>query len=142
MTSIEATGSKNYSYRPVNSANEEIRLITIKGGSGSEQIQCTLTCVSLRDSPRYEALSYVWGNSKDRAQVLLEGYNFSVTRNLGHALRFLRFLEEDRTIQIDAICIYSHRSSIKGSRNQQHFIECRVIFDLTLRSLGLIVQNG
>ena len=92
-------------YTPVNSHKGEVRLVTIKSGTPPEPIQCSLSYVSLNDTPKYEALSYVWGDQSIRIPILLDEYPFGVTQNLGLALRFLRLPTDDRTLWIDAICV-------------------------------------
>lgn len=46
-------------YSPLNSHEGEIRLATIKSGTQPEPIRCSLSYVSLNDTPKYEVLSYV-----------------------------------------------------------------------------------
>lgn len=85
----------------------EIRLVVVKPGGRSDKVQCRLIKVSLNDCPKYEALSYVWGEPDpiNQDSILLEGKICSVTRNLGSALTFLRSPDQDRTLWVDAICI-------------------------------------
>ena len=92
-------------YTPLNSHKREIRLVTIKSGTQPEPIRCNLSYVSLNDTPKYEALSYVWGVSSVRIPILLDEHPFRVTQNLDLALRFLRPPTDDRTLWIDAICV-------------------------------------
>jgi hypothetical protein len=61
--------------------------------------------LSLQHKPDYEALSYVWGPPTPRVEIICDGQPFSVTSNLGSALRGLRKKDEPRTMWIDAICI-------------------------------------
>jgi hypothetical protein len=56
----------------------------------------------------FAALSYVWGNERDRRDIFLNGAVFSVTANLEVALRALAAKNEFQghyKIWIDAICI-------------------------------------
>lgn len=92
-------------YTPLNPHKREIRLATIKSGTQPEPIRCDLSYVSLNDTPKYEALSYVWGDPSTRIPILLDEHPFGVTQNLGLALRFLRLPTDDRTLWIDAICV-------------------------------------
>ena len=92
-------------YTPLNPHKREIRLTTIKPGTQPEPIRCDLSYVSLNDTPKYEALSYVWGDPSIRMPILLDEHPFGVTQNLGLALRFLRLPTDDRTLWIDAICV-------------------------------------
>ena len=57
----------------------------------------------------YIALSYVWGDPRDRRDILLNGHRFSVTSNLYQALLYLRDSFEVHQMKLhvwaDAICI-------------------------------------
>jgi len=57
----------------------------------------------------YIALSYVWGDPRDRHDILLNGHRFSVTSNLYQALLYLRDSVEVYQMKLhvwaDAICI-------------------------------------
>ncbi|KAE9363268.1 AAA-domain-containing protein [Stipitochalara longipes BDJ] len=57
----------------------------------------------------YLALSYVWGDPLQREQILLDGHEFSVTRNLHRALLHLAESQEvalkGLCVWIDALCI-------------------------------------
>ncbi|KAE8441369.1 hypothetical protein EG329_005472 [Mollisiaceae sp. DMI_Dod_QoI] len=105
-------------YSPLDSHGREIRLVTIKAGLRSEEIQCRLTHVSLDTFPDFEALSYVWGNPNNRTSILLNGQQFSATHNLGLALKYLSSTTEDRVIWIDAICINQNDLDERSSQVQ------------------------
>lgn len=69
-------------------------------------VRCTLQVVSLRDSPRYEALSYVWGDPNAKKAIVVDGHAVQVTVNLENALRRLRPDQAPvRQLWADAICI-------------------------------------
>ncbi|KAL9023969.1 MAG: hypothetical protein Q9196_006853 [Gyalolechia fulgens] len=70
-----------------------------------EKISCDLTTVSLEKSPQFEALSYVWGDTKDTLSIQLKGGYFPMTRNLEAAIRRLRMKTRDRVIWIDQLRI-------------------------------------
>ncbi len=54
------------------------------------RIECALQHISLDDEPQYQALSYVWGNSRVRKCVLVDGIHpILVTENLAAAPRQL-----------------------------------------------------
>lgn len=83
-----------------------VRLVHLEPARNvSEPPQCNLSIASLDDAPRYEALSYVWGNSNVRKPIRLQGEAFQVTFNLEAALRRLRLPDRARVIWIDALCI-------------------------------------
>jgi hypothetical protein len=91
----------------LDSVQEEIRMLHLECGSGSSLPQCTLHRVSLRSDPppKYEALSYTWGDENDRREIAVNGYIVDVTVNLYSALRRLRLENETRVLWIDALCI-------------------------------------
>lgn len=53
----------------------------------------------------YEALSYCWESKMKPEFVTLNGFFFSVTKNLYNALLHLRDRQLERTLWIDAMCI-------------------------------------
>ena len=74
-------------------------------GQTHEEIEARLSIVSLDSKPRYEALSYVWGDPNVARTILLNGHTFRITENLEAALRRLRRLQEERIFWVDAICV-------------------------------------
>lgn len=71
--------------------------------SGSDDICCTFSIASLNDLPQYEALSYVWGDTKEICYITLDGRPFPVTTNLHTALSQAR--HTTRILWVDALCI-------------------------------------
>ncbi|KAK2676518.1 Heterokaryon incompatibility [Fusarium oxysporum f. sp. vasinfectum] len=61
--------------------------------------------------PVFEALSYVWGRQCDPVVATIEGEageylgNIKLGKNLGKALRHLRYQDKERMLWVDAICI-------------------------------------
>jgi hypothetical protein len=70
--------------------------------------------------PRYEALSYTWGSPLHPEKVYIAtGTSYSklfIRKNLGSAIRDLRYPDKPRVIWVDAICI--NQSDI-NERNKQ-----------------------
>jgi hypothetical protein len=100
--------AQQFKYEPLQSSNNEIRLLRIKPASHpDETIWCEMIQVSLDTAPPYQALSYTWGDKASSHQVLVNQGSVQVTTNLKHALRRLRpnTGEEDLLIWVDAICI-------------------------------------
>ena len=73
----------------------------------NEEIICQLRIVDLDASPKYEAISYVWGSANDKADVLCDGKLLQIPQNLATALRNLRFgsSASSRVLWADSICI-------------------------------------
>lgn len=101
-----------YNYPGSALPKNHIRLMTLLPGEPGDAIHITLTNTSLPpkfdpSTPLYEALSYTWGNDKDRRAIYVGRRKeiTTVTRNLGEALVFLRHPELPRLFWIDALCI-------------------------------------
>jgi hypothetical protein len=92
-------------YKSLDTERREIRLVTVSPGHFADDIHCSLSKVSLNESPPYEALSYVWGAGGSRRHIFLDGLRTPVTRNLEIALRNLRHVSQSRVLWVDAICI-------------------------------------
>jgi hypothetical protein len=97
-------------------AEGQIRLLSLRGGSGSDEVDCDLLITSLDDQVDYEALSYVWGDASDTRPIRLCGQPFHVTVNLESALRNLRQTDRPCILWVDALCINQRNVS---ERNKQ-----------------------
>ena len=105
--------------------SDDIRILTVRHGTGDNPIECWLTTHSLTasrnkdvtdgsresDVASYEALSYHWGEGeatlsiKILFQKLFPPGIFKVRQNLHSALKQLRLPGRPRLLWIDAICI-------------------------------------
>lgn len=95
-----------HAYRALDHLRSEIRLLTLSPSSHpTDPIKCSLSHVSLDDSPQFEALSYVWGPPVPTLDIVVEGARFTVTMNLHQALEALRHAEKPRVLWVDAVCI-------------------------------------
>jgi hypothetical protein len=104
-------------YHPLDTAKGEIRLLILEPATNEEDsIRCNIFHTSLHDRPRYETLSYCWGDETITAPILLHEQPIRVTTNLAFALRHLRNADEARTIWIDALCINQQDDTEKGSQ--------------------------
>lgn len=97
--------NKEYEYVDLAPDRQEIRLVHLLPGAWQDRVSCTLEVVTLNDKPRYETLSYVWGDTTGTSPIFLEGYSFPVTHNLRSALRRLRHTNEERVMGVDQLCI-------------------------------------
>jgi len=73
----------------------------------------------LSDSPRYEALSYTWGDERAETLISIDDGLFLVRRNLDCALKQLRYDYEPRTLWIDAIRINQSDVDERGDQVSQ-----------------------
>ncbi|KAF5489066.1 Heterokaryon incompatibility protein 6, OR allele [Colletotrichum siamense] len=96
----------------------QIRLLRITPGVG--RVKCQLRTVYLSEDPRYHALSYVWGDSKDMRLIKVNGTLFPVTVSLYDALIAFRDMPSDNILSppfliwVDAICINQHDEKEKN----------------------------
>lgn len=107
-----------YEYTPLDSSSNGIRLVILLPSACGDPVECNLLHVPLHTEYAYEALSYTWGDPKMLHPISLDDQPFPVTEHLHNALRHLRFKNDKaRYLWIDALCIYSDRSSIINCGN-------------------------
>ncbi|KAH8668989.1 heterokaryon incompatibility protein-domain-containing protein [Xylariales sp. PMI_506] len=92
-------------YHPLDKAGREFRLLRLHPGATPDPIKADLITSSLRDHEPFEALSYVWGDTKNEEPISLAGKSTLVTRNLYEALDKMRRDSEPRLLWVDALCI-------------------------------------
>jgi hypothetical protein len=95
------------------------RLITLLPGNGSSHIECLLTTTDLLKQPKYEALSYVWGEVDVAYGILLNGQPCPIGKLLWLALYRLRHTINSQTLWIDAICINQKDEAEKAIQIRQ-----------------------
>jgi hypothetical protein len=99
---------KPFIYQPLDPDrdSDSIRLVLIHPYSKDDDLlSCTLIHVKFAEKPRYNALSYMWGDEAVKVDILLEGALFQVGQNLWDALHYLRSSGTLKLFWIDAICI-------------------------------------
>ncbi|KAF7952593.1 uncharacterized protein EAE97_002090 [Botrytis byssoidea] len=97
----------------------EIRVLGIEPGTFDEPIHCTLSPCLLDDNPKYQALSYTWGDPSIRAPITVDGHVLMATTNLESALRYLRVPKITHVLWVDAICINQEDIPERGMQVQQ-----------------------
>ncbi|RYP88467.1 hypothetical protein DL770_004631 [Monosporascus sp. CRB-9-2] len=102
-------------YSPLRAAGD-IRLLILKAGKDNEGIVCELRHANLRDSPQFEAVSYVWGTSLACMRIICDGKDTDIGVNLYEALEYLRLPDRDRVLWADALCI--NQDDIKERTHQ------------------------
>ncbi|PVH86507.1 HET-domain-containing protein [Cadophora sp. DSE1049] len=90
-------------------APEEFRILILAPGSGSEPLRCHLKHAILSDNPKYDAISYAWGDPNKPRVIICEDCSIPITESLFTALQHLRHEHEEIAIWADAVCI--HQSS-------------------------------
>ena len=113
-----------YQYQPLDNEAGYIRLIYLLPAEPSTDIRVNIvhTRLTKEDVPRYEALSYAWGET-DTPEVVNVGQEgdvtLAVTRSLYQALPYLRYREERRVLWIDAICVDQQNLEERGHQVQR-----------------------
>jgi hypothetical protein len=95
-------------YQELSVDDLEIRLLTILPSADFvAPIKCRVhaTVLAVTPSPKYKALSYVWGDPNNTLEISVNGAIRQVTTNLASALRYIRDTEEEVVLWADAICI-------------------------------------
>ncbi|KAJ4394365.1 hypothetical protein N0V93_003582 [Gnomoniopsis smithogilvyi] len=107
-------------YDPIDSRNQEIRVIHLAPGSFDDEIRMMLKPVHLTGtpSPEYEALSYVWGTVICPRAAFINNEPFTITSNLDIALRHLRQGSQERVLWVDALCINQRNDDEKSLQVQ------------------------
>jgi hypothetical protein len=81
------------------------RLLCLEPGDNDSAIHCRLATFELQSAPTYEALSYTWGEAVLSHEIICNGALLQVTSNLHDALQYLRQIDGERIMWIDAVCI-------------------------------------
>jgi hypothetical protein len=100
-----AKACKNtYEYSPIH-AGTRIRILALYPGTGNEPLRGELKEVDLDTQPCFKALSYVWGESKQRSPFMCGSKILFLTTSLCDALRRFRLVGEDLHTWADGVCI-------------------------------------
>ncbi|KAF4962406.1 hypothetical protein FSARC_9515 [Fusarium sarcochroum] len=92
-------------YKPLSQESQEFRLIRLCCTPKTKLINLELRHASVSDNVAYHAVSYVWGDLEDIAQVTVDGQDFSVSRNLVALLQQLLDKGVTAWLWTDSICI-------------------------------------
>lgn len=99
------SGIQTIPYRPIDSAQGEIRLLEVASGRYDDDMVVSLREVRLSDKPVCPVASYVWGHGLSTRPCIVDGIPMIVTSNLFDFLLYLRDYTTNRTIWVDALCI-------------------------------------
>lgn len=84
---------------------ENIRILVLNPGRDVDEVSCHLSCVSLLGKPKYEALSYVWGDTNNMRTIMCSDGTVQITVSLYSALWHLRYHDHQRILWADGLCI-------------------------------------
>ncbi|KAH7319034.1 heterokaryon incompatibility protein-domain-containing protein [Rhexocercosporidium sp. MPI-PUGE-AT-0058] len=107
FTRFKKVETDPFQHTPLNASIDGIRLLTLEPASSPDAVvKTSLHYVTFAEKPKYEALSYTWGDeTADRERISINEKEFVVGRNLYEALKHIRHRDRDRILWIDAICI-------------------------------------
>jgi len=114
--------SSSFKYVPIE--NDQIRVLQLMPGEGSERINCKIFINDFGEAATrknsfqltYEALSYTWGDPHSKGCIYIENQRVEVRENLEAALRRLRYKGYIRPIWVDAISINQDDHDEKGTQ--------------------------
>ncbi|KAH6961779.1 heterokaryon incompatibility protein-domain-containing protein [Ilyonectria sp. MPI-CAGE-AT-0026] len=124
--SIRLAFQQTFKYQALRQDLDCIRLIQIEPAQhNGDPLVCSLIQVTFADKPRYDALSYRWGDESTKYPISLNGGGMLVGKNLECALRYLRFHAPGTLFWIDALCI---NQGDTPERNRQLRIMAHIYF--------------
>ncbi|PNP83708.1 hypothetical protein FNYG_02925 [Fusarium nygamai] len=122
-------------YQPLDQCRDCTRLLRIEAAKDGDAITGRLFEATFGDRPKFDALSYMWGEGQAEQTITLNGVSLNVRRNLWDALHYLRKHAPDNDYWIDAICI-----------NQKHIPErnrqVRMMHHIYSRAQTVVVWLG
>ncbi|KAH7310863.1 heterokaryon incompatibility protein-domain-containing protein, partial [Stachybotrys elegans] len=114
---------------------QDIRVLVLHPGKRGSRIECSLTTHDLSQNPRFEALSYVWGQTVPSHDIVCNKTTRTIGNNLFHALDRLRLPDKDRYLWVDALCI---NQADNGEKTHQ----VRMMGDIYSRARRVLIWLG
>lgn len=106
-----------WTHPPFKDAANQIRLLSISISDGENpMISCVCYVYDRKDAPRYNAISYTWGEAQDTKSITIDGQLFQVRSNCHHALRQTQLHHPSELLWIDSICIDQKNLQEKGAQ--------------------------
>ena len=102
---LDRPASTVFKYEQLDPSVDSIRLLVLLPGTEDDDVACELIHKTFASKPKYEALSYTWGDPGNVKSIRLHDFPFEVRETLYCALFHLRSKTEKRLIWADAICI-------------------------------------
>lgn len=106
-------------YTPLDDPQTQIRLLDLQPGGYDDKILCTVRTFELDNVPKFEAISYTWGDPFPLYPVEVNGRTLLVRKNCHYALSQMRRSRTSRRLWIDSICINQDDTVEKGHQVQR-----------------------
>jgi hypothetical protein len=100
--SSQLSGRRNYKYRRSLGSSPNIRLLKLYKVPGTV-VKCDLVSFPLQDAPKYDCISYTWGNSSLTHEILIDGCIFRTSETVYSVLRAQRFRWREKYLWVDSI---------------------------------------
>ncbi|KAF4632405.1 hypothetical protein G7Y89_g5726 [Cudoniella acicularis] len=107
-----AESANPYQYMALKEGN--IRLVLLHRRHPSALVKCTLLETPFKKAPRFEAMSYTWGNPEIKNTIFVNGGTLRVTANAYDLLQGRSSFWLPRILWIDSICINQKNNPEKG----------------------------
>ncbi|TDZ37305.1 Heterokaryon incompatibility protein 6, OR allele [Colletotrichum spinosum] len=129
--------SKAFQYQPLDENVDCTRFVVINPAENDDDpISCHLVHLAFGTRPKFDALSYTWGDENPKEAIQVDGCAFEARKNLFDALRYLRrHMVEGELFWIDALCIDQDNIA---ERNRQ----LRMMGHIYFRAQKVIVWLG
>lgn len=116
-------------------AGRWFRILKIHPGRFDDPLSCELVATPLDESPRYRALSYVWGDPREVASITCSGVRREITASLFEGLRRIRDTDDVEIAWADAICI-------NQSDNEEKSFQVNQMGDIYDKAAEVVVWLG
>jgi hypothetical protein len=138
LESRHATSKANldvYQYDPLKPGH--IRLLEMPWRLPFSELRGTLKQVPIDDSGPYEAISYCCGDTSRRANLIVDGQQFTVPMSTYDALLAASCYFKRRVVWIDAVCIRQ-----QGDNGDEKANQIRLMHEIFSKAMRVIVWLG
>ena len=83
--------------------DKSFRVLELLKGIGDQPVSCLLHVAEWDSPPKYEAVSYAWGDPTLTAPIKCDGKRLEVGRNIHTGLTYLRLPDRSRYLWVDCL---------------------------------------